>query len=190
MTSTSATSTAMSRRTPARSTSEVANAVSAAAAKRFSAIVGMLPCKDRRRRTQGPGKPAGVILRCGWLRVAGLARGSFRAPWAWLTRPDGGLISQAGSGPIGASLTQSGQEQVYKDATKISRYRPFNLVRTRCSSRFATTSDASVRTKRKPRRSGACVGAESVTACGARSRVRRGRGREARAWRVRERPTD
>ena len=103
MTSTSATSTAMSGCTPARSTSEVANAVSAAAVKRFSAIVGMLPRQDRRPRTQGPWKPAGVILRCGRLRVAALARRNYRAPRASLTSPNRGWISQAGSGPVGAS---------------------------------------------------------------------------------------
>src|SRR5437588_11603365 len=35
----------------------------------------------------------------------------------------------------------------------------------------------------KPRRSGPCVGAKSVTACGARSRVQRDQGREEREWR-------
>jgi hypothetical protein len=44
------------------------------------------------------------------------------------------------------------------------------------------------RTNNKPRRSGACVGAKSVTACGVRSRVRQGRGRAARAWRARGQP--
>jgi hypothetical protein len=42
-------------------------------------------------------------------------------------------------------------------------------------------------TNKKPRRSGARVGAELFTACGARSRDRQGRRREARAWQVRER---
>ena len=38
----------------------------------------------------------------------------------------------------------------------------------------------------KPRRSGVCIGAKAVTAYGARSQDRQGRGREARTWLVQE----
>ena len=51
---------------------------------------------------------------------------------------------------------------------------------------IANAPGAMTHCHKKPRRSGAFVGAESVTACGVRSRVRQGPGREGRASPARE----
>jgi len=52
----------------------------------------------------------------------------------------------------------------------------------RCSRSYPATGEST--RNNKPRRSGACVGAECVTACGARSRDQQRRGLAMRAWRA------
>jgi hypothetical protein len=97
---------------------------------------------------------------------------------------NGGIASRLGRSRIGDRCALlSG-----RSATAHQWARSATSGHTRTAARFPVTGHsmigAPIRTNRKLRRSGVCVDAEAVTACGARSRVRRGRPRKVRAWHI------